>query len=128
MDSTTYIVFTVQIYHGVVICKANNTVYGMSEKESFKTSFDEAVRYLSKNSARTFLRMNPKQGLEQIIETGLTLTSTLQQRRQDNVFLFTDLNRGTNGIIKEVLEFQTTRFQNANMVHIDSTLDLQEKV
>ena len=123
-----YMVFTIQMYCAIALCKADTFIYGVSEKESFKTSFDEAVRYLSKNSASTFLRMNPKQGLEQIIETGLTLTSTLQQRSQDNVFLFTDLNKGTNSIIKEVLEFQTTRFQNANMMHIDSTLDLQEKV
>ena len=128
MDSIAYIVFTVQMYHAVVICKADNIIYGMSEKQSFKTSFDEAVRYLNNNSSSTFIQMNPNQGLKQIIETGLTFRSTLQQKSKDNVFLYTDLNTGKIGIIREVLEFQTTRLQSTNVMYIDSTLDIHQEV
>ena len=128
MDSIIYILFTVQLYHAVVVCKADNIICGMSEKESFKRSFDEAIRYLNNISSNTFIWINPNQGLQQIIETGLTVISVLRQKSQDNVHLFTDLNRSTNGIISEVLEFQITRLQITNVMHIDSTLDIHQKV
>ena len=123
-----YMAISIPMYCTIVVCKPDNYMYGISEKNSFKASFDEAFRYLNNNLANTFIRMNPNQGLEQAIETGLTFTSSLQQRSSNNLFLFTDLNKVTTGIIKEVLEFQTTRFQNAKIMHIDSTLDLHEKV
>ena len=128
MDSITYIVFTVQICHAVVICKADNIIYGMSEKQSFKTSFDEAVRYLNANSSHTFIQMNPNQGLKQIIETGLTFNSAIQQHNQDNVFLFTDLNNQQNGIIKEVLDFQSSNKTNTSQFYLDSLLGSRSKV
>ena len=120
MDSIAYIVFTVQMYYAVVICKADNIIYGMSERESFKTSFDEAVRYLYNNSSSSFIPVNSNQGLKQIIETGQAFTSAIQQHIKDNVFLFTDLNNQQNGIIREVLDFQSSNKTNTSKLYLDS--------
>ena len=121
------IVLTMHVCFSVAQCKADSFIYGMSEKESFKRSFGEAVRYLN-NSSSTFIPVNSNQGLKQIIETGLTLTSAIQQHSQDKVFLFTELNNQQNGIIREVLEFQITRLQSTNVMHIERTLEINQKV
>ena len=128
MKSITYIIFIVQMYYAVVICKADKIIYGMSEKESFKRSFDEAVRYLNNNSSNTFIRVNSYQGLQQIIETGQTLTSALQQHSQDDVFLFTDLNNQQNGIIREAIDFQSRNTANTNKLYLDSLFGSGSKV
>ena len=128
MNSITYFIFTVQMYHAVVICKADRIIYGMSEKESFKISLAEAVRYLNNNLSNTFIRVNSYQGLQQIIETGQTLTSVLQQHSQDDVFLFTDLNNQQNGIIREAIDFQSRNTANTNKVYLDSLLGSGSKV
>ena len=113
------IAFTIQMYYSFEQCKADKVLYGISERDSFKISFEEAVRYLNNNSSSTFVQVNSSQGLKQIIETGVTLSSALQQHSQDDVILFTDLNNLQNGIIKEVLDFQ-----NKNKTDPNTTIQL----
>ena len=129
MGSLMYIVLTIHMCFSVVLCKADNFIYGMSEKDSFKTSFDEAVRYLNNNSSSTFIPVNSNQGLKQIIETGLTLTSAMQQYSQDKVFLFTDLSNEQNGIIREIIDFQIGNKANANItIQLENLFGSQSKV
>ena len=128
MDSFLHFVVTTQIYYTVMISKADDVMYGISERESFKASLEEAVGYLNNVSSFNFIRQNSNQGLKHVIETAQTLTSALQQHSQDDVYLFTDLNICTNGIIRDVLEFHSTRLQRANTIHMGSKLDFHKKV
>ena len=128
MDSFLHFVVTIQIYYTVMISKADDVMYGISERESFKASLEEAVGYLNNVSSFNFIRQNSNQGLKHVIETAQTLTSALQQHSQDDVYLFTDLSICTNGIIRDVLEFHSTRLQSANTIHMGSKLDFHKKV
>ena len=129
MDGLMYIVLSMHMCLSVILCKADSYIYGISEKDSFKISFDEAVRHLNKNSSNTFIRINPLQGLKQITETGVTLSFALQQHSQDDVFLFTDLNNQQNGILREVLDFQSRNKTNKNItILLDNSFGSQSKV
>ena len=112
-----------------VKCKADGAVYGISEKESFKASFDEAMINLSKNTSNTFLQLNPKQSLNQFIATGLRFISTFDESNQDDVFLFNDLTHMKNGIIREVLEFQSRDLTDRNKtVYLDNAFGFKSQV
>ena len=129
MDSFMYIAFMIQMYYSVVLCKAENAIYGISETDSFKASVNEAVKHLSNISSKTFIRMNSNQSLKQIVETGVTLTSALQQHSQGNVFLFTDLNNQQNSILREVVDFQSRNKASANItIQLDNPFSSQSKV
>ena len=129
MDSFMYIAFLIQMYYSVVLCKAENAICGISESGSFKASFDEAVKHLSNISSDRFIQLNSNQSLKQILETGVTLTSALQQHSLGNVFLFTDLNNQLNGILREVVDFQSRNKASANItIQLDNPFSSQSKV
>ena len=106
-----------------VNCKADGAVYGIFEKESFKDSFDEATRNLNKITSSTFLQLDPQQSLNQFMATGLRFISTLDPSNQDDVYIFNDLTHMENGIIREVIEFQSRDLANRNKtIYLDNTL------
>ena len=113
----------------IVTCKAGVAVYYISEDRPFKVSFDEAVRSLNIHTPNNFLRVNHNQGLNQWIETGLRLASTLNTTSKDDIFYFSDVSDLKSGIIKEIMEFQNRGIRNGiRTIYIDNGLGTQSKV
>ena len=127
-SSSIYVLLTLHLYY-IVKCKAGDAVFGISENGSFKKSFDEAVRNLNISTPNNFLRMNHNQGLNHWIETGVRLISTLDTSNKDNMFYFSDVNDVENGIIEEIMEFQSRKLTNRNRkIYVDNGFSERSKV
>ena len=97
-----------------VACNGDDMIWIISEKGAFKSVLD------AKNESTAFLQINANQNLNQFIEGVLKPVSTRFENGKDNMFIFNDLSKRKNEMIKEVLEYDSRITVNKNItVYLD---------